>query len=133
MKISSKKYAQALIAALENAGDPKPMIKNLLNLLRKKHQLKLLPKILQAFEEQWNQAHDIVKMEVSCPKKFESSLQVLEKSLEGAPPSGGKKLIFKPKIDDSLMGGFKIRSGDTLIDASLKTRLKKLEHRIISI
>lgn len=131
MKISSKKYAQALIAAFENADDPRPAIKNLLNLLRRKKQLKLLPKILQAFEELWNQTHGIVKMEVSCPQKFESSLQVLEKSMEGAPLSGGKKMIFKQKIDDSLIGGFCIRSGDTLIDASLKSRLKMLEQRLI--
>lgn len=127
MKISSKKYAQALIAAFENADDPKPAIKNLLNLLRRKKQSKLLPKILQAFEELWNQTHGIVKMEVSCPQKFESSLQVLEKSLT---EKTGKKMIFKQKIDDSLIGGFRIRSGDTLIDSSLKSRLKMLERNM---
>lgn len=127
MKISSKKYAQALIAALENAADPRPMIKNFLVLLRRKKQLKLLPKILQAFEELWNHSHGIVKMEVSCPQKFESSLQVLEKSMEGAT---GKKMIFKQKIDDSLIGGFRIRSGDTLMDSSLKSRLKMLANNL---
>ena len=128
MKISSKKYAQALMAAFENADDPKPAIKNLLNLLRRKKQLKLLSKILQAFEELWNQTHGIVKMEVSCPKKFESSLQVLEKSLA---EKTGKKIIFKQKIDDSLIGGFAIRVGDTLIDASLKARLNVLQSGLL--
>lgn len=113
--------------ALENADDPKPAIKNLLNLLRRKKQLKLLPKILQAFEELWNQSHGIMKMEVSCPQKFESSLQILEKSLT---EKTGKKMIFKQKTDDSLIGGFRIRSGDTLIDSSLKSRLKMLEQRL---
>ena len=128
MKISSKKYAQALMAAFENADDPKLAIKNLLNLLRRKKQLKLLSKILQAFEELWNQTHGIVKMEVSCPKKFESSLQVLEKSLA---EKTGKKIIFKQKIDDSLIGGFAIRVGDTLIDASLKARLNVLQSGLL--
>lgn len=128
MKISSKKYAQALAIALEGAADRIQAIKNLLNLLRRKKQLKLLPKILQAFEELWNQSHGIAKVEVSCPQKFESSLQILEKSMEGAT---GKKIIFKQKIDDSLIGGFALKSGDTLIDASLKGRLKTLEHRLI--
>lgn len=89
--------------------------------------MKALPKILSAFEEIWNQAHGIEKIEVEYPQKFEAALEELEKKLSSA---SGKKVIFKAKKNNALIGGFRLRSGDTLIDASIKGRLNALAQKL---
>lgn len=127
MKISPKKYAVALSEVLQKSADPAQTIKNFLTSLRRRKQMKALPKVLSAFEEIWNQAHGIEKIEVEYPQKFEAALKEFEKKLSSA---SGKKVIFRAKTNDALIGGFRLRSGDTLIDASIKGRLKALEQRL---
>lgn len=127
MKISPKKYAQALSEVLQKSADPAQVIKNFLFCLCRRKQMKTLPKILSAFEEIWNHAHGIEKIEVEYPQKFESQLSEFEKKLLSA---SSKKAIFKTKASDALIGGFRLRSGDTLIDASIKGRLNALAQKL---
>ena len=129
MKITPLKYAQALAQILEGDTDPREIIKNFLTLLQRKKQFRLLPKILLAFEEQWALRRGVVKMDVVYPEKFEISLAELEKNLA---TKLGKKIDMRTKPSKTLLGGFRIRVEDTLIDASLEGRLKALERRLNS-
>lgn len=73
MKLTSRKYAQTLVEVLGVETESALVIKNFLMLLRKRKQMRLLPKILQIFEELWNEKQGIVKLEVTHPAKFASS------------------------------------------------------------
>ncbi len=127
MKITPLKYAQALAQTLEGNADPQTIIKNLLLLLRRKKQFRLLPKILSAFEQEWASRRGVVKMDVTYPEKFEASLAELEKNLS---TKLGKKIDMRAKPSKTLLGGFRVRVEDTLIDASLEGRLRDLQRRL---
>lgn len=127
MKITPAKYAQALAQTLEGDSDPREIIKNLLILLQRKKQFRLLPKILAAFEQEWAKRRGVVKMDVTYPEKFEVSLAELEKNLAAKL---GKPIDMRAKPSKTLLGGFRVRVEDTLIDASLESRLKALERRL---
>lgn len=129
MRITPKKYAQALAQTLEEKEDAKAIIRNLLTLLRRRKQFRLLPKILQAFEEEWSRRRGIVKMNVTYPTKFADSLAELEERLK---KQLGKSIDMHAQPSDSLIGGFRIRMEDILIDASLEARLNALSRRLNS-
>ena len=38
--------------------------------------------------------------------------------------------VLEPAVDPSLLGGLRIRVGDTVYDGSLRARLKQLRHRV---
>jgi F-type H+-transporting ATPase subunit delta len=127
MKLTPRKYAQALVEVLHSAADPKEEINNFLLLLRKKKQIRLLPKILQAFEILWAEHQGVVKIEVSYPAKFQSSVVELERRLTEVT---GKKMDIIAREEKGLIGGFKVKFGDTLIDASLRGRLHALSKKL---
>lgn len=127
MKLTSRKYAQALVEVLGAETESALVIKNFLVLLRKRKQMRLLPKILQIFEELWNEKQGIVKLEVTHPSKFASSAVELAQILEQAL---GKKVEMHLKSADDLLGGFKVKFGDTMIDASLKGKLNALSKKL---
>lgn len=127
MRITPKKYAQALAQTLESAEDPKEIIRNLLTFLRRRKQFRLLPKILQAFEEEWSRRRGIVRMRVTYPTRFAQSLQELEANLQ---KHLGKSVDFQTKSSETLIGGFRIHVEDILIDASVESRLNALSRRL---
>lgn len=127
MKITAKKYSQALVQILNEGKDPKTTIKNLLLLLRRKKQSRLLPKIIQTFEEDWATKQGILKLTVIYPEKFPASLSELAKSLEEKLK---RKLIINQIASKELIGGFKVYMNDTLIDASIHGKLQTLASRL---
>jgi len=129
MKITPQKYAQALAETLHESREPSTLIQNFLSLLRRRKQFKLLPKILSAFEREWNTRHGVIKMAVMYPTKFKDSVATLAKSVEAKL---GKKVEVTSTASDSLIGGFKVHIGDTLLDASIEGQLKTLERSLHS-
>lgn len=127
MKITPLKYAQALVQSMKEGKDPKSLVKNLLSILRQKKQFRLLPKIVQTFEIEWNKKQGIVKIEVTYPEKFESSLAELEKKIAEKTT---KQLDIRAKKSEALIGGFRVCIDGTLIDASLETRLNELKTKL---
>lgn len=122
MKITPSRYAVALAEILEDSKDPKQAIQNFLNLLQRKKAFKLLPKILHAFEEEWNRRKEILSLIISAPQKFASSAETVSKNLE---KKSGKKVVLTFNPDNTLIGGLKIRFADLLIDGSVKARLNQ--------
>ena len=123
MKITPQKYAQALAETLYDAKEPSAVIQRFLALLRRRKQFKLLPKILHAFEKEWNTRHGVIKMAVVYPAKFKDSVAHLGKSIE---EKLGKKVEITAAPSDSLIGGFRVHIEDTLLDASIEGQLKAL-------
>ncbi|MCL4500031.1 MAG: F0F1 ATP synthase subunit delta, partial [Chloroflexi bacterium] len=45
----------------------------------------------------------------------------------------GKEVILRPYVDPQVKGGFVLRVGDKVVDASVKARLRDLRGRMIGI
>ncbi|MEK9132244.1 MAG: ATP synthase F1 subunit delta [Patescibacteria group bacterium] len=127
MKITPRKYAEALAQALEESKDPSATINNFLLLLRRRKQFKLLPKIVHSFEATWRKKKGILKMEVAYPTKFENSVNEFKQTLGRKL---GKEIELHAKPSLGLIGGLRIRLEDKLIDASIEGRLRALERAL---
>lgn len=127
MKITPRKYAQALALMLE--ASERAVIENFLMLLKSRQQLKLLPKILGAFEEEWLKRRGVVRIEARYPEKYPESIKELERRLK---EKFGDKMVLKTVASKELIGGYQLRIGDMLVDATIKGRLKALGKRLKS-
>ena len=128
MKITPRKYAQALADMMNSSSDKVSTVKDFLAFLRRKKQFRLLPKVMQAFEKEWNARNGIVKLSIAYPEKFEQSVAELGRKI-GA--SLGKEVTIQSKSSKKLIGGFTVQVDDTLIDASILGRLKSLEQKLL--
>lgn len=125
MKITPKKYAQALSVMLDSAVGP--IIENFLAVLRRRNHTRMFPKIMRHFEHEWLKHRGVVHVEVFYPKKFAESLKELEAELH-------HKLKGNVRItaheSPNIIGGFKLKIDDTLIDGSIQGQLKALEQKL---
>lgn len=101
-----------------------------INLLARKGRSNLLPQIVKAFIQKYNEYAGIIEIEVVSARALsESQKQALHKALEERV---NKKVDMSIAQDSSLKGGLTVRIDDTVIDGSVKHKLEELEQKFLS-
>lgn len=126
-KISVKKYAQVLYELTRDL--PKEQIKveidKFLQLVARNKDVKKLDKIFKAFDDYAKKQESIADVQLITARKLSSEQK---ESLQSQLKKEHKfKVInFLELVDASLLGGFILKIDDTILDASLKTKLESL-------
>lgn len=132
MKINYKKYARALFEAVETAEgekEKKRVVKRFVELLFANNNNAQAEKISQEFERLKNKKEGKIKAEVVSKEKLDKSLvEMLEKYIKNK--TGAKIVNLVEKQDKAVLGGFIIRAGDMILDASLRSRLREVKGKI---
>ena len=122
-----------MVEALENDKDASSLpakVKNLLFLLRKKKQGKIIKRFYGAFKEEWQNRRGEIEIKVILPSKpAQEEVSELESSL-GEVFEG--KAILDIRVDEKLIGGMKLEFGEYVVDGSLARNLARLESKLIS-
>lgn len=130
MKITAKKYAQALFLSVKDKEkkEVSEIIDNFVKLLAEHHQLALSRKILY-FLEGFFQKEGLV-----CPVSIESAHRLSKESKSEIMKFLEKKtsgeIEWQEKVNSKLLGGFVLRYQDKIYDASLKNRLDQFNKEI---
>jgi len=133
MKVSPKNYALALSQLVEgkNQSETDELLSNFAKLLIRENQSKNLNKILEKFEDIWNEENNLVKGKIASARKLEeSSKQAVVNFIKNK--FNCQQVEITEKIDESLIGGFVLRIKDEIMDTSIKTSLRKLKHDLAS-
>jgi F-type H+-transporting ATPase subunit delta len=110
-------------------GDFQDISKKFFHLLTKNNRETILPIIAEEFISKLNVIRGIVPLTLTSAAKLDESvkatiLEKLNKHINGS-------IELTEKIDESLIGGFVIRMGDTRIDASIAHQLNEMKQRLI--
>jgi F-type H+-transporting ATPase subunit delta len=130
-KISSKKYAQALYELTRDLSKEqiKVEIDNFLKLVIRNKDLKKIDQIFNAYETYANTKDLIVNAEViSSANLSPNEKDKLKEQIK--KEQNVKTVNLLEKVDKGLLGGFILKIGDTIFDASLKTRLEELRYEM---
>ena len=133
MKITNKKYAQALFESVNNKTEKEIniVLKNFIDLLVKKNVLTKIDKILEEFNNIWNKENKIIETTITTTQEInKSTSQALENYIKEL--SGAKNLEIKNEINKKLISGTIIKYGDRILDNSLKTKINNLKIKMIS-
>ena len=125
---NNPKVSQEQLTTLMQDICGNPQGTNLLKLLIENRRLTLLPEISRLFEESKADAEGYVGVSVKTAFELTKAeaknlAEVLEKKLN-------KKVHLEMTIDKSLIGGFLVQAGDTVIDGSIKGHLQQLANRL---
>ena len=90
--------------------------------------LRVLPQIIEAYSDLYHAENNISKAEIETAHTLTKDLQenfrtLLEKRFK-------KKLILNFKVNESLLGGFRVQVGSHQIDSSLMTQLANLSRTL---
>lgn len=102
--------------------------KNFVKVLAQAGRLVLAPHIYTLFEQKRTEAESIVEIEVTSAYALDETEK--NKISEAMAKRLGRKIEINTSTDASLIGGAVIRTGDSVIDASVKGRLKKLGNQL---
>lgn len=134
MKISLKKYAAALCESLfsekKDSDEVQNKMQNFFELLRKRKQLKLLKRFYTAFSEVWNEKKGRLDVKVIYPYEPDD---IEVKALSSALSQNlGKEVIMHVKVDEKVIGGFRLEFGEHVIDGTVKKNLEILKTKLVS-
>lgn len=99
-----------------------------LKAMARRDRLMFIRGLVAAFERILAKMANQVEVEVTTAQELSSEAQ--ERVRAGVAKALGKEPEMEIKVDAKLIGGLKVRVGDTMIDGSVATQLKKMEARL---
>lgn len=112
--------AKALDAILDKAG-AHDLVRRTAGVAASRGRAFLLPAIAHAFEARAAKARGEVRAEVTTAHELTAAQK---KSVAAALKKAiGKDPVIETRVDESLLGGIKVRVGSRLVDASVRARL----------
>lgn len=120
--------AQAVLQLLPPDADKE--VRNFVQLLISRNELKLLPDVIEAFTHRvrGGVAPKIAEITSALPLSPEDRAD-LERKLRA---TYGEDLEFKYKVDPAILGGLIVRVGDKVMDASVASKLNAMREKIVA-
>lgn len=115
---------RAMAALAERAGF-QPLLRNLLGLLARNRRLFVLPEVIGAYLARLATRRGEVTAEVISAQDLSSAQrEALDERLRRAI---GGKVAIELRVDPSLLGGLIVKLGSRMVDASLSSKLYRLQ------
>ena len=113
------------VAALAQRAELQPLTRNFLGLLARNRRLFALPAMIDRFlanlaARRGEVTAEVVAAQELTPAQRDSLGDQLRKAV-------GQKVAVELSVDPSLLGGLVVRLGSRMVDASLKSKLRRLE------
>ena len=111
-------------------GELHPFVLNLCQLLWTKGRENSLPSVVTAYRQQLRRDAGLLTAEViSAANLTEEQLAPLRQALE---KRFGQPVVIEMKVDRSLLGGVRVRVGNTVLDGSVRGHLQAMRERMLS-
>ena len=107
------------------------LFKNFLNFLVQKRRFFFVEHILKSFIETCSKKRGELKAELRSAKNLSSD--EITKIKELLTKNFSSKIKLNYKYDESLIGGLVVQVGSTMVDTSIKNKLKQIENRMIEV
>lgn len=123
--VKSDKKAEIMKAVFE--GKLNPLMMGFVNLLVAKGREPHLPEVVAEFQAQHKKLNNITTMTITTAEKLDESAinSIKEEFLKSSATD--KKIEVVTDVDANLIGGFIVRFGDKLYDASVRRKLDNMK------
>ncbi|PIR03382.1 MAG: ATP synthase F1 subunit delta [Candidatus Magasanikbacteria bacterium CG11_big_fil_rev_8_21_14_0_20_43_7] len=125
-KLLPKQYAKILFELTDGkSGEAlEQSVQSFVAFLMRERALSKKTYLMNAFREYAKLQEGIQKIAITSARELSG------KMIKEISELFGKKVEVETKIDTSIMGGVIVRSGDTILDASVKTQLQQLQRQL---
>jgi F-type H+-transporting ATPase subunit delta len=101
---------------------------NFLELLAERHRVPVLPRIRRDFERLWADEHKLLPVTVTSAVELDEA--VVQRIGDEIGRQTGRRVQLARQVDPSILGGFVVRVGNAILDASIRNRLEQLRKEV---
>lgn len=112
------------------SGKVSDLLYKFLRVVNQKDRLAALPSICAAFAGIVAEKRNQLDVEAYVAKPLDDA--TAGRVADGLGASLGKEINLVQHVDESLIGGLKLRIGDRMIDASVQSQLQRIEQQLIA-
>ncbi len=122
---STKEKQEALGKLLDGADE---VLLNFLNLLIENHRMPVIFHIRRQYEHLWDEENKTLPVEITSAIELDSAMtESLGKTIG---ERAGRKVQLASRVDPDILGGIVIRVGNSILDASIRSRLEQLRRQV---
>ena len=122
---STQEKKAGLMRALEGVD---PVLMRFLDLLVERHRMPVLFRIRQEYESLCEQAERRLRVEITSAVELDPAMA--EEVAEQIGKHTGRRIELRRGVDPEIIGGLILRVGNSILDASVRTRLERLRRQV---
>ncbi|MBA2515641.1 MAG: ATP synthase F1 subunit delta [Solirubrobacterales bacterium] len=109
-------------------SDADPIVLNFIDLLIEKHRMPAIMRIRQNYNGMWEQENDVLPVTVTSAVELDE--ETVRHIGDRIGEQTGRKVELSSKVEPDLLGGIVVRVGNSIIDASIRSRLEQLRKQV---
>ena len=122
---STEEKKTGLASALEGAD---PVAENFLALLIENHRMPVLFRVRREFDQMWREVNKLLPVQITSAVELDSA--VTEQIGDEIGRQTGRTVELTSTVDPDVLGGLVVRVGNSILDASIRTRLERLRKQV---
>jgi len=122
---STEEKKKGLDTALDGADET---VQNFLALLIENHRMPALFRIRRELDRMWQEVNQLLPVQVTSA--VELDVGVTSRIGEEIGRQTGRKVELTTTVDPDVLGGIVLRVGNSILDASIRTRLERLRKQV---
>jgi ATP synthase F1 delta subunit len=108
--------------------DADETIVNFLELLIEKHRMPAVFRIRGAYDALWQEEHKLLPVQITSAVELDP--ETVERIGREVGEQTGRKVQLNATVDPDVLGGIVLRVGNSILDASIRTRLENLRKQV---
>jgi len=105
-----------------------PAVLNFLELLVEKHRMPALFRIRRVYDELWEHENKLLPVEITSAVELDE--EIAQRIGEQIGKQTGQHVELTKTVDPDIIGGLVLRVGNSILDASIRTRIETLRKNV---
>ena len=122
---STEEKKEGLASALEDAD---PVVQNFLELLIEKHRMPAIFRLRRELDRLWQEENKLLPVQITSAVELDAA--TVERIGREIGEQTGRKVNLVSSVDPDVLGGIVLRVGNSILDASIRTRLENLRKQV---
>jgi F-type H+-transporting ATPase subunit delta len=122
---STEEKQEGLHRAVDGADET---VLNFLELLIENHRMPVIFRVRRDFDRLWEEANQLLPVQITSAVQLDSS--VVDRIGEEIGRQTGRRVQLTSTVDPDVIGGLVLRVGNSILDASIRTRLDALRKQV---
>jgi len=122
---STEEKKTGLDSALEGAD---PVVENFLALLIENHRMPVLFRVRRELDQMWREVNKLLPVQITSAVELDRA--VTQQIGDEIGRQTGRTVELTSTVDPDVLGGLVVRVGNSILDASIRTRLERLRKQV---